>query len=101
MSASALMPTMSTAAHSPSACRVGTSIVGGSAWASARLLWRKKPGTENRPLAIAVYTWFSCSSSRVRVIVRRRHIAASGAPTTSHGTSSDRSPSHGSLSGGA
>ena len=40
------MATMSTAAHSASAWSVGTSIVGGVACASARLVWRKQPGTE-------------------------------------------------------
>ena len=34
------------AAHSASACSVGMSITGGTALPIARLVWRKKPGTE-------------------------------------------------------
>jgi hypothetical protein len=51
------------------------------------------------PLASAVRTKSSSIASRVSDSVSRRHIAASGAPSTIHGTRSWRNQSHGAFHG--
>ena len=51
------------------------------------------------PLAAAVRTKSSSIASRVTDSVSRRHIAPSGAASTSHGTSSCRNQSHGAFHG--
>ena len=68
---------------------------------SAGPAWRRTTRSCGTPFARAVRTQCSPIESRVSASVSRRIAPASGAPTTSHGTSIERMKSHGLSSGGA
>ena len=73
------MPT-SSGTDAPASDSVGASATGS--------VWRAVTCSGERPLAVAVRTKSASTTSGSDARVIRRHMAASGAPATSHGTTS-------------